>query len=126
MHEVLVCDPDEKSFEASALGLLYTATSRGTTLGDDDGRNSAVYFTGAAMKPERIRRLTFKPGKPNEEFELAKKRRYWNNYLQARKLRMRTRINEVMVRSKSLFTWAHNTTFTYDDLYHRIQLYTSR
>ena len=37
MYDVIVCDPDEKSFQGTVLGLLYTATSRATTLGDDNG-----------------------------------------------------------------------------------------
>ena len=52
MYKCIVCDPDEKSFESSALGLLYTAVSRGTTLGDSDGMNSAVYFTGSSFKEQ--------------------------------------------------------------------------
>ena len=31
MYDCIVCDPDEKKFEGSALGLLYTAVLRATT-----------------------------------------------------------------------------------------------
>ena len=34
MHKCIVCDPDEKKWEGNTIGLLYTAVSRGTTLGD--------------------------------------------------------------------------------------------
>ena len=36
MYQCIVCDPDEKKFEGTSLGLFYTALSRGTTLEDDE------------------------------------------------------------------------------------------
>ena len=56
----IICDPDEKHYEGVAIGLLYTAVSRATTLGDDDGLNSAIYFTGTAFKRSRIANLNKK------------------------------------------------------------------
>ena len=58
MYQCIICDPDEKKIEGTSLGLFYTATSRATTLGDDDGMNSAIYFSGNQFKEERIRGLT--------------------------------------------------------------------
>lgn len=58
MFDVIVCDPDENVSESTNLGLLYTALSRATTLGNPDGTGSAIYFTGEAIKKkERINRL---------------------------------------------------------------------
>lgn len=59
-YECIVCDPDEKKWEGQNLGLLYTAVSRATTLGDESGLNSAIYFDGDEFKEERIRHLTRK------------------------------------------------------------------
>ena len=50
MFDLLVVDPDEKQCEGSALGLLYTAVSRATTLGEDSSLGSAIYFAGGAFK----------------------------------------------------------------------------
>jgi len=72
MHNVIVCDPDEKHFEGTAIGLLYTAVSRATTLSDDDGLNSAIYFDGNCFKANRIRNLIIKEN-GGGEFEGAKK-----------------------------------------------------
>ena len=59
-YECIVCDPDEKKWEGQNLGLLYTAVSRATTLGDESGMNSAIYFDGENFKEDRIRHLTRK------------------------------------------------------------------
>ena len=83
MYECIVCDPDEKKFEGSALGLLYTAVSRATTLGDDQGLGSAIYFTGSEFKERRIRRLT-KLKDSDEDFKAAQKRQKWVQYLSRR------------------------------------------
>jgi hypothetical protein len=80
MYHCIICDPDQKHFEASALGLLYTALSRATTLGDDDGLNSAIYFTGTDFKEERIRNPCNKQG-TTKSFEKAKHRATWVKYL---------------------------------------------
>ncbi len=121
MYDVIVCDPDEKSFEGSALGLLYTAVSRATTLGDDDGLHSAIYFSGQSMRPDRIRNLTKKTDS-DDEFEKAIKRRYWINYITARKRRSEKRTKRIMKRSSDLLQWAATTTYSYDNLYDRLRL----
>jgi len=66
LHLLFLCDPDGGKFESSALGLFYTAVSRATTLGDEDGMNSAIYFMGEHMNEERIRRIGMCKGSRNE------------------------------------------------------------
>ena len=119
MFEVLVCDPDEKSAEGTALGLLHTGVSRATTLGDESGLNSAIYFTGNSLKPQRILDLTMKEG-TDKEFELAKKRRRWVIHLQRQARKSKGRVKDVMTRANAIFQWAESTTITYDDLHRRI------
>jgi hypothetical protein len=80
MYKCIICDPDQKRFEASALGLLYTALSRATTFGDENGLNSAIYFTGIDFKEERIRNICNKQG-TTKPFEKAKHRTAWVKYL---------------------------------------------
>lgn len=80
MYKCIICDPDDKKFEGTALGLLYTAVSRGTTLGDENGLNSAIYFTGDGFKAQRIYNLIKKKDSV-DDFELANKRRRWVSFL---------------------------------------------
>lgn len=125
LYDVLVCDVDEKSFEGIALGLLYTAVSRGTTLGDETGIGSAVYFKGSTFTPDRIRNLTCKIG-TNEEFKKATARRYWVNHIERNRDRSVPRVNEILVNAQAIHDWATTTRYTYDTLYHRISIYKHR
>jgi hypothetical protein len=79
-YESIVCDPDDRRYEGLNLGLFYTALSRARTLGDDDGLNSAIYFTGADFCEECFRNLAFKPTS-FEEYPLANKRTVWVDHL---------------------------------------------
>ena len=99
MYEYIICDPDEKKFEGSALGLLYTAVSRATTLGNDDGIGSAIYFTGSEFKERRIRRLT-KLKDSNEDFKVAQKRKKWVQYLTKREKECKTKQKRILQRAK--------------------------
>ena len=56
-YEVIICDPDDRKWEGKFMGLFYTALSRATTLGDANGLNSAIYFTGKDFKEDRIRTI---------------------------------------------------------------------
>ena len=44
VSQTIICNPDTKAAESRATGLFYTAVSRATTRGDDNGLNSAVYL----------------------------------------------------------------------------------
>jgi hypothetical protein len=77
-HGGFIGSLNKKKFEGNALGLLHTAVSRATTLGDPDGLNSAIYFDGTDFKANRIINLTRKETGKNDEYEPAKKR---NSYL---------------------------------------------
>ena len=70
IYECIICDPDDKKYEGSSLGLLYTTLSRATTLGDNNGLNSAIYFTGQEFKRVRITRLT-KRKNSNDDYKQA-------------------------------------------------------
>ena len=79
-HSVIV-DPDEKDIESTHTGLFYTAVSRGTTLGDPDGLNSAVYFCGCHLNAERIQQLTMCKNGLHECIKVTK-RREWVKFLE--------------------------------------------
>ena len=80
LYHSVVIDPDIKSFEQTHSGLFYTAISRGTTLGDDSGLRSAVYFTGHHLTQERIQKLT-KCLTGDKECKKVTKRRAWVSVL---------------------------------------------
>jgi hypothetical protein len=125
LFDVLVVDPDEKACEGSALGLLYTAISRGTTLGDTDGLNSAIYFTGSSMKPERIRNLTHSSA-TNAEFELARKRRHWVQYLESKYAVSQARTEMTMKKKDIVLKWSTETKYSVKFLYNHIFMYNTR
>ena len=81
MYECLVIDPDKNQCEGRALGLLYTGVSRGTTLGDDDGLNSAVYFSGQSFNESRLRGLGLKKNSCDDYLNIQR-RRIWVEFLQ--------------------------------------------
>ena len=62
MYESIVVDPGNKNREGNCPGLLYTAVSRATTLGNEDGLDSALYFTEDYSTDERFRNITIKAG----------------------------------------------------------------
>ena len=72
MYKHIICDPHNKDVEITQTGMLYTAVSRGTTLGEDNGLNSAVYFTGDHINAERIQTLT-RCRKKDDEYLKVKK-----------------------------------------------------
>lgn len=125
MFDVLIVDPDEKQFEATSLGLLYTAVSRATTLGDADGLNSAIYFQGTAMKESRIRNLNCKQG-TTDEFKLSTHRRCWVNYLQSQARRSRPMFQHLMERQQLLCEWTKHAKIPLTTLLDRIDHYQLR
>ena len=78
-HHVIL-DPDNKDVEKNHTGLFYAGVTRGTTLGDTDGLNSAACFTGPDLTRERIQELALcKDGK--HECIKVTKRRHWVEHL---------------------------------------------
>ena len=76
----LFVNPDEKRHEGKALGLLYTAASRATILGDDDGQHSAIYFTGKHFKKSCIMNLHQKQNSV-VNYQLFTDQQCWTTYL---------------------------------------------
>lgn len=119
MFDVLICDPDEVEFEMTALGLLYTAVSRATTLGDEDGLNSAIYFIGEHFKAERMTRLGLRKGSDTEQYKRVIDRRVW-----VRRLREQTRRSHFTKKQiSSVLQWAESNTVSYPYLYNHIRKY---
>lgn len=77
MYSTIICDPDDRRFEGMWPGLLYTMVSRATTLGDDSGVGSAIYFDAPLvgsipLTTERLSNLLYKTKRTasNKEPEL--------------------------------------------------------
>ena len=112
MFEVIVCDPDENQFEGKALGLFYTTLSRATTLGDDDGLNSAIYFTGKEFREDRVR-LLGKKKNGTDNYLNVKRRDIWVAHLETN-TRKNTMTEEQL---RTLANWAESTKYSYDTLH---------
>jgi hypothetical protein len=113
-YECIVCDPDKKQYEGACPGLLYTATSRATTLGDvKTGKSSAIYFNGPHFKEERVRRLMHCKDS-NKMYVKATKRDQWVKYLKRRQAQSQPRIKKTLSKMKKIIRFTktkHNTTF---------------
>ena len=118
MFDVIVCDPDESRYEGKFLGLFYTAVSRATTLGDDDGLNSALYFTGECVKEDRIRSIG-KKTRSQDDYLLVRRRMIWVQHL-----RDHLHVSPLTkAQKKNIFTWAESATISYNELFDRINEY---
>ena len=118
MFDVIVCDPDESRYEGKFLGLFYTAVSRATTLGDDDGLNSALYFTGECVKEDRIRSIG-KKIRSQDNYLNVERRAIWVQHL-------RDHLHKsplTHTQKANLFNWAATASISYNELFDRIQEY---
>jgi len=120
MWKVILCDPDKKDYESTNLGMFYTALSRATTLGDDNGLNSAIYFDGTSFKPERFRYL-IKSSASDNIFKLAKQRQTWVDHLHSNARKTRQRFQSTLADRDGILSWSATTFST--SLTERIQAY---
>ena len=118
IYKCIICDPDKNGVEGTALGLLYTALSQATTLGDDDGLDSAIYFTGDDFIEKRIRNLG-KRKKSLDEFQNVTRRKIWVQHLA-------NNTSDGGITTEQLekaLDWANTTAIDYDSLHSRVKLY---
>ena len=123
MYKTIICDPDKKDVEGRCPGLLYTALSRATTLGDSRGIGSALYFDGIHFNYERIKHLTRKQN-VTERYERVIKREQWVNHLKDHMKNAPSHSKDgARKESKEalkLFHWAKHTRYTCEELDSRI------
>lgn len=116
----IICDPGKRSDEKTNLGMFYTALSRATTLGDDIGRNSAIYFTGDDYNEQRVRAIG-KLQKSNEDYKRVHERRNWVNHL-----KKNTKISVLSeARQEDTIKWATETIVSDTQIKSIISAYTS-
>jgi hypothetical protein len=118
VYPSIICDPDVKAAEGKATGLLYTALSRATTLGDADGLNSAIYFDGTDVNRDRFENLTLTCVK-HEELKTVTKRRNWVDHLKRHTKDFHGTVPDDF---DDVLNWT-KTTYSYEDLYARVQKY---
>lgn len=118
MFKVIICDPDGKIVEGRNTGFFYTMLSRATTLGDPNGLNSAIYFTGPNLTKQRIQELTLKTNSL-QVLGNVKRRTAWVQYLENHIVDTSNISNTQM---QKLFQWTQ-TRIPYDILYKRTQKY---
>ena len=118
MFDVIVCDPDDSKHEGKFLGLFYAAVSRATSLGDDDGLNSALYFAGDSVKQDRIRSIG-KKIHSQDDFLNVRRRSIWVQHLRDHLYRSPLTKSQKM----NLFTWAESASISYNELFDRIHDY---
>lgn len=119
MFKGVICDPHTLDAETNCLGLLYTGVSRATTLGDPDGLNSAVYFTGLDMKKEsRVTRLGQKTASL-DSFKRVLDRRQWVAHLTLNTRKSHLSKNQ----EDAVLRWSRSNRVSYSSLMGRIDEY---
>jgi hypothetical protein len=121
MFQCIVCDPDARHREGTALGLFYTAVSRATTLGDSDGHGSAIYFVGPDFDESRIRNIG-KYNKSDEDYKRVAERDAWVAYLRCNMHQS----SYTTKQRRSILHWASTATYTYDFLYNKTRQYVNK
>lgn len=116
MFGVIICDPDSKAVEGRATGFFYTMLTRATTLGDPDGRNSAIYFIGPHLTKERIQDITLKTNS-NQTLVNVHRRSIW-----VAKLEQNIISAVDASHMQSIFEWASGRV-SYDELFFRTRAY---
>ena len=125
MYDCIICDPDSQAAEVRATGLLYTALSRATTFGDEDGLNSAIYFMGKHLTTDRIQNVT-KAERSKQELVNVTRCRAWVKKLEKAAENTAKNQRKDITKTKAfkdLIKWGNTKRFTYDQLYKRSKLY---
>ena len=118
MFEYIICDPHTRESENNAMGLFYTALARATTLGDERGEGSAIYFIGEDFNEARFRNIG-RMKHSNTDYKRIQDRARWIEHLKQNELCSGYSTN----RQSNILNWSQATTYTYDTLYERINTY---
>jgi hypothetical protein len=117
-YDCIVCDPDKSEVEGRAVGLFYTAISRATTLGGNDGIGSAIYFTGKDFNEVRIRMIGRKKH-TDEEMLNVQRRRVW-----VERIKLYTTKGTLSEKKKKCISnWMTSAKYNFNQIYSRIESY---
>ena len=106
-YECLICDPHDSSAENTHLGVFYTGISRATTLGDNDGLNSAFYLEGKEAVEDRMRNIGRKQNS-RDYHDTFVKRAKWVQYLNENTYKNPLSENQ----QRDIKKWAMNYQYT--------------
>ena len=112
--EAIICDPGTRQFEGLNPGIFYTMLSRATTIGDENGVGSAIYFDLSNMSPNRCMNLTLT--KKGETFSKVLLRNKWVQYLDSKP--RPPKLTEKQ--TEELISWVKRTKFNIQELDRRI------
>ena len=118
LFDAVVCDPDGSQYEGQFPGLLYTAVSSATTLGDNNSLNSALYFTGNLVTEDRLNG-NGKNGRPHNTYRNLLLRSEWVQHL-------RDNLHSsplTRTLKENLFKWAEGNSTSFNDLIQRVNEY---
>ena len=116
MFNSIICDPGKREDERTALGLFYTALSRATTLGNEHGNGSAIYFFGQDFNEGRFRNLARKQN-TFQDYKRAALRDKWIALLDLKRIRkMPSKRTQ-----RNVLNWSSAARFTLDGLCLRIE-----
>ena len=111
--EAIVVDIGSSKFESTNIGLLYTAISRASTLGNGDVNKSAIYFNGQDFTIDRLTNVRYKRSGQKQPYDKIKMRDSWIDHLNQQKQLTKTMNNTQM---KQLKHWAETTTISKQQL----------
>ena len=111
----IVGHPGPRSFETLNPGTFYTLLSRASTLGDENGNGSAIYFTGENINTHRLTRIHKKSEgtirNSNSEEDTIEKVVMRNHWIQHLKDNMHWRQNKAARKKlKDLTKWYKRTS----------------
>ena len=114
----IVCDPGNRTFETINIGTAYTALSRASDLGDENGKESAIYFTGPNVNVERLTNITSKQSSSikKEKYKNVLLRDRWISHLQSNLIQKEYSKKDM----RDLKHWYDQTTLdidTFDSIY---------
>ena len=107
----IIVDPGTRTFEGNSPGILYTLTSRATTMGNDNDKfSSAIYFSGPNMNEHRVQHITMSA--KNQEYEKVKLRRLWTEHLN--KNEFKNTMNEIDM--EQMLLWGSTARFLDEEI----------
>ena len=106
----IIVDPGDQAMEGRNPGLLYTVLSRATTMGDDSGRGSAIYFKGPNIEPGRFVNCGYTT--TGTEYAAVTNRKQWVEYLNQHTVTSTTSQRQ----KQALYKWISNIKVTHAEL----------
>lgn len=109
----IILDPGSRKFEQMNPGSLYVGLTRGTTMGDETRMNSAIYFCGDNITPERMINMTRVKGGTGRTTLNIQRRNKWMEHL----INNTHQFHCTQPEERELINWAKREKYTQIQLY---------